>query len=360
MLTRLVIRDFRNYVSAELKFDSSTNILVGHNGQGKTNLLEAIFFLSMLRSFRTAQIRDLKRLNTPGFYLAADLAGSKAWETTVEVDYFQKRKLSIDHNPVAKASEFIKLFSTVVFSPDDILIVTGSSSLRRRFMDMLISSINPLYLNALQRYQSALGQRNYLLKNRHQDPALFQVYEAIIAENGTYIVTERQRMSLLISKEVEKLILKIKQDDTEFDIQYRYSAETDDNNAFLERLERDRDKDRDKGWTSVGPQLDDFEMLLNEKLLRNYGSTGQCRLTALCLKMAKLSILNNDEIERDVIALVDDVTGELDLPTKTEFYQVINKAEQIFFTFTEVQEDAFFSDAAIFEVDNGEINKRSL
>lgn len=360
MLTRIVLRDFRNYVSAELAFDNSKNILVGHNGQGKTNLLEAIFFLSMLRSFRTGQIRDLKRLNTPGFYLAGDIQGDKAWETAIEVEYFQKRKLMIDHNPIAKASEFIRQFSTVVFSPDDILIVSAGSSLRRRFMDMLISCIQPRYLNALQHYHTALGHRNYLLKNRNNDAALYQAYETIIAENGAYIVNERKKAAELLKLEIGKLIQKIKQDDSVFDICYRFSNGIDENDAFLERLQRDREKDQEKGWTGIGPQLDDFDMLLNEKLLRNYGSTGQCRLTALCLKMAKLSVLNNHNgMKRDVIALIDDVTGELDLPTKTEFYQVIKQAEQVFFTFTEVPQEDFFEEADTFNVQYGEVNKVS-
>ncbi len=345
MISSLSLRDFRNYSELNLTFKSTVNVFIGQNGEGKTNLLEAIFFISMLRSFRTSQLKDLKKIGGKGFYIKSQVNIGQAWEQLLEVEYLDKRKLRMDGAPVSKASEFIQKFKAVAFSPDDILIVSGSSGLRRRYFDMLISTLHPEYLTILSDYLTVLKTRNVMLRSNNPDLTLMDVYEAMIAEKGCTIVDYRKKACEALKNEINGLINSIKADSVKFDIDYRFHSGTNNNELFQNRLKRDREKDKLKGYTSFGPQVDDFDFLYSGKLLRHFGSTGQCRLLALCLKLGKINLISKLEEGRGekskIVVLVDDVTGELDQVTKDAFYRIIKCADQMFFTFTEKIDDDF-------------------
>lgn len=355
MLSRLILKDFRNYTESALTFDERINLFIGQNGQGKTNLLEAIFFLSLLRSFRTSQPRDIKRISTNGFMISAQIKTKDGWSRELGVDYSTSRKLSIDGQNVAKASEFIHHIRAVAFSPDDIAIVTGNSGLRRRYLDMLIAALERPYLSALQDYSVALKSRNSVLRSGRIDEGVLTVYDELLAKNGVVITEYRNRYIKMLIVEIKKLLEDFGPDYS-FAIKYKGQALGETAESYSARLSADRQKDILRRQTTFGPQLDDFELLLSSKLLRTYGSTGQCRLISLCLKMAQVNIFSDHHGEQsNLIVLVDDVTGELDQKTRTSFYQVINKAEQSFFTFTEEPSDDYFSNAAIYHINNGAV-----
>ena len=355
MLSRLILKDFRNYIDFDLSLSARVNMFVGANGQGKTNILESIYFLSMLRSFRTSQVRDIKRLTSNGFYIGAQVDTGHGWSKQLEVEYFNTRKLKVDGNPIARASEFIRQIRAVAFSPEDIAIVTGNSGLRRRFIDMMIATLVPGYLVALQNYQTALKSRNALLRSSKGDVNMIKAYEHVLAQNGVVIVNYRKEYIKLLSDEIRLLLSEFK-GDADFVIRYKVQTGSTELEPYMDRLDRDRSKDMHRGQTSFGPQIDDFEIYYNQKLLRNFGSTGQCRLISLCMKMAKVNIFSAQESgQSSLIVLVDDVTGELDHETKSSFYQVINKAEQAFFTFTEHPDDEYFDDAQSFTIANGNV-----
>jgi len=354
MISRLVLKDFRNYIDFDLQLKSRVNVFVGENGQGKTNILESIYFLSMLRSFRTSQVRDIKRLGSNGFYIGAKIDTGLGWQKQLEVEYFNTRKLKVDNNPVGRASEFIRQIRAVAFSPEDISIVTGNSGLRRRFIDMMIATLIPGYLSALQNYQTALKSRNALLRSHKADENTIKAYETILAQNGVVITKYRQEYIKILSDEIRTLLNGFKDGDINFTIRYKVQSGSTNEEAYLKRLDSDRKKDMHRGQTSFGPQIDDFDIFFNSKLLRSFGSTGQCRLISLCMKMAKVNIFSASQDSNDsLVVLVDDVTGELDMQTKSSFYQVINKAEQAFFTFTEEPHDDYFSDADTFHIKSG-------
>lgn len=355
MISRLLLKDFRNYHETLLSFEGRINLFIGQNGQGKTNLLEAIFFLSLLRSFRTSQPRDIKRIGSNGFNISALIQMQDGWSRELGIDYSISRKLSIDGQNVAKASEFIHHIRAVAFSPDDIAIVTGNSGLRRRYLDMLIAALERPYLSALQDYTVALKSRNSILRSGRVDENVLAVYDELLAKNGVIITEYRNKYLKRLIVEIKNL-LKDFGPDYSFAIKYKGQAIGESVESYSARLSADRKKDILRRQTTFGPQLDDFELLLSGKLLRTYGSTGQCRLISLCLKMAQVNIFSDHHGEHsNLIVLVDDVTGELDQQTRTSFYQVINKAEQSFFTFTEEPADDYFSSASIYHVENGAI-----
>jgi len=357
MISSIILRNFRNYANLSIDFPKKTNLLIGENGQGKTNLLEAIFFLSLLRSFRNSSIKDLQKIGNKEFFLSASVDRGKGWDELLEIKYADKRKLSIDSAPIRKASEFIGTIKTVAFSPSDIMLVTESTGLRRRFLNMLISSFNKQYLADLNEYSNALKMRNALLKEGRPDPNAMTAFEQIMARSGTAIVKKRTEVLGLLSSEMLLLISDIKGGDPVFSLKYNFHPVTSLETSYLAKLADERQKELARGYTLFGPHLDDFEFILEDKSLRHFGSTGQCRLASLCLKMAAVTVMQSDSDDSKVITLVDDVTGELDKKTRNAFFRVISKSEQAFFTFTEKPSDEYFKDAGIFEIKNGQVGK---
>lgn len=357
MITDIVLRNFRNYQNLNVQFANKINIFTGANGQGKTNLLEAIFFLGLLRSFRTTALKDLDRIGSDGFYLSATVDSGKGWDQLLEIEYKDKRRLRIDGVPVWKASEFLGNIKLVVFAPTDILLINDRSPLRRRFINMLLSSMYPAYLTALNEYSEALKMRNVLLKDQ-KDRNAIEAFEQILADKGSFIVSKRNDLLTDISSEMQSLLMDIRDDVDEFKVKHMFTAATADKNEYLAKFASERDKEVARGYSTFGPHVDDFDFLLNSKSLRHFGSTGQCRLASLCLKMAAVSILDRENPEHPrVISLIDDVTGDLDEKTRIEFFQVIDKSEQTFFTFTEAPKDEFFKDAELFSIDAGQLSR---
>jgi DNA replication and repair protein RecF len=355
MIKRIKLKDFRNYKHLDVETGNPVNILTGANGQGKTNLLEAVFFVSMLRSFRTSRINDVKNIGSGGFYAAMEVMTGK-WAKTLEVEYYGGRKLKIDNAPVVKASEFIREIRTVAFSPDDATIVNGNSSLRRRFLDMFISIMLPGYMSALHVYVTALKSRNTVLKTHGSNKAMLEAYEPMLAESALFIVKQREYHLRLLCENINSILKDFYDSETVFDIKYKTDVPAD-LPLVMRKFSNERKKDILRGFTGFGPQLDEIDFYLNGSMMRNYASTGQCRLISLCLKMAEVNILAADSSvdPANIVVLIDDVTGELDEKSRNTFFKIISKAGQAFFTFTEKPSDNFFTDAIEYHVNNGKI-----
>lgn len=354
MIKRIQLYQFRNYENLDLDVDFPLNVLIGNNGQGKSNLLEAIFFIAMLRSFRTSQPRELKKIGSGGFRIATEVDSGRGWSTRLEVEYGEKRRLKIDGSPVNLASEFIRQLRTVVFSPEDIQIVTANSSFRRRFIDMFIAMAEPTYMLALQQYLNALKDRNAALRFPRPDEGLIAAYEPIMVEAAVLIVERRRYYLQQFKEEISRLLQEFHGPEKVFDIRYRSNVDGPAD-AVSTIFSSGRKRDMERGFTGNGSQLDEIDLFFDGKLLRSFGSTGQCRLISLCLKMAEVNLLSAKEEKEKLTVLVDDVTGELDEAVRGCFFQVINRAGQAFFTFTEKPSDRFFADARYYQVDDGKI-----
>ena len=359
MITNLNLVNFRNYSSVNFSTSEKYNLLIGSNGQGKTNLLEAIYFLSLLRSFRTSQVKELRKIGTSGFRVAGTIKNTNSWEQKLEVIYQDTRKLKVDDTYIAKASEFIGYFRTVAFAPNDILIIQGNSSFRRKFIDMALTRISHSYLQKLQDYNVALKSRNKILKNGYFKGVekIISPYEEIIAINGLQVINERIEFISRLKAEVLLLLRDFYGENFEFDLKYKTTVKVNTTDEYFKKLYESRDKDFLRKQTSFGPQTNDIDIILSKKNLRYYGSSGQCRLMALCLKMATINLFSSQSIDTPLVVLVDDVTGELDQEKKSAFFKVINKAEQVFFTATDIPHGDFFNTANIYKVDNAKLNK---
>ena len=357
MIKQLSLGDFRNYQRQEFPCANAVNILVGDNGQGKTNILEAIYFLAYLRSFRGASVQNLSRFGAKGFSLAAKLDTGAGWERRLEVDYFEKRSLRLDGQAVAKSSDFARQLKAVVFQHEDLNLVTGVGVDRRRFFDVFLCSLDTPYLLWLKDYVVALKSRNAALRSPRPSTALVAAFGPVLAENAVKILSERSRTVELLSAKAAAFFREIKGDGFDFQIRHVSRAVRKDLDFLLDAYLNDIGKDIRNGFTGVGPHLDDYDFLLDGKPLRKFGSLGQCRLAALCLKMAAIDvIIGSNGAAANVVALVDDVTGELDQRTKDAFFRVMKGVEQAFFTFTKFdREEDYFSGAGLYKVCNGKI-----
>jgi len=327
IIKSIELTNFRNFEWRKLVFCNRNIFFTGKNGSGKSNLLESIAFSSLLRSFRGAPPKEMIRLGAKEFQIKTVLQGRAGDEILqISESFSGRRRLEINHSPVAKSSDFIREFHTVVFAPEDREIGAGSSGCRRRYFDILISGIEPEYLLRLSRYHRALIQRNRALKTAPQSAGAF---EFELAEQAPFIAARRRYYAQIIGEKVLTLL----RGKGEFKILYR--TDTAESTAeHLELLKSKRESERKRQCTMCGPQLDDFELIFNGKLLRTYGSTGQIRLISLLLKLAQFQVVKS-AADAPVAVLVDDVTGELDEDNLQLFLETIATARQSFFTFAD-------------------------
>ena len=313
----LNLENFRNFSRAGLNFSCSSVFFEGANGQGKTSLLEAVFYAANLRSFRTSKLNEIKKIGTPSFHVSLKFRRPQGWSSLLEVDAGQVRTLRVDRVPVSRASDFTGKIKTVAFLPDDPLIVSGPSALRRRFFDMFISMLDRNYFSALQNYSQALRSRNFLLKNRNRDMDILNSY---------------------------------------FQIWMRYVRETEEKETYLKKITADIPRDCLRGQTSFGPHLDDFEFISDDKPLRSFGSRGQCRMTSLILKLAELETVRQMQgALKDTVVLVDDATADLDIHAREAFLSKIRDAGQTFFAFTEIPPEFKSAQNDVFRVEAGTV-----
>ena len=359
MLKNISLVNFRNYQNLCIDTDSDIVVLYGNNGHGKTNFLEAVYFLSLLRSFRLSSVKSLKNISANDFYVSGIISTGQSWDRKIEIEYsLGKRKLKVDERPILKSGDFIRYIKPIVFSHEDLNIITGSSKLRRRYLDILISNISPEYFTALREYMLAVKSRNALLRgNSANKEQMLSAFDSIIAANGSVIIKKRYEAIDKIKKLTEVFLKEIKGSQISFNMKYisRFSENITEG-EFLELLRKERNKDIRKGFTSLGPHTEDIDFLYDNKNLRYFGSLGQCRITSLCLKMSEVKIVRDSDNTGNIIALIDDVTGELDSKTKDSFLNTVSYADQLFFTLTDSREnDVYFENALKFNINEGQI-----
>jgi len=212
-------------------------------------------------------------------------------------------------------------------------------------------------MSVLQEYVSALQKRNAYLRMGRGASSEVRSFEPILAEKGSIIVRFRSEVLKSLSEHMSSLIQEISGLQKDFSLKYSIQKSTSDYQEYILRFNHERERDFSRQYSTFGPHLDDFEFIYDGKSLKCYGSTGQCRLASLCLKLASVRVMSiSRSYEPEIVALVDDVTGELDIGTKKAFYDVLKKAGQVFFTFTERPVmDEFLTGSEIFEVSDGKV-----
>jgi DNA replication and repair protein RecF len=332
-LSQLRLRDFRNYGRLDLEFQPGFHLLLGNNAQGKTNVLEAIYLLATLRSFRGVASAQMVRHSRTGFFVS----GKTHHAGTHEIKLYwspKERNLTVDARPVRKLSEFIGVFRGVVFCSEDIHLVKGPASRRRRYLDLLLSQSYPAYLPLLQRYTRALRSRNALLKSRSIDPAAFEAFTTELVSAGTTLIEQRRKLLPRISPFACDAYRRITNAAEELRMDYAPSVRAD----FLVELRKIEARERAARTSLIGPHRDDLLLTLDDKSAAQFGSEGQKRSVVIALKMAQAEYLTELHGSPPVL-LIDDIMGELDVKRRSGFLPLLKRIHeaqsQVFMTCTE-------------------------
>jgi DNA replication and repair protein RecF len=366
-LAHLRLRDFRNYTRLDADFSPGFHLLLGDNAQGKTNILEAVYLMATLRSFRGVGGAQMIRHGQKGYFVGGTVVGgmvptsscssgresapsdqsrltSAATMLTThserEVKIYwsaRERKLTLDGQPVKRLGDYLGTLRAVVFCTEDLHLVKGTARARRRFLDLLLAQTQPGYLPLLQRYMRAVRARNALLKHSRPggtDEATLDSFSHELVKLGSEIIRARRELAPKFSPLARLAYRRISNDAEELRIEYQPSVKKD----FAVELAQSRNRERTYRSTLVGPHRDDLQLLLNEKSAAQFGSEGQKRTLAIALKMAQAEYLTGIHGSAPVL-LIDDVMGELDAKRRSGFLPLLEQARktggQVFMTATE-------------------------
>ncbi len=332
-LAHLRLRDFRNYPRLDVDFAPGFHLLIGDNAQGKTNVLEAIYLLATLRSFRGVGGQQMVRLGQKGYFVGAQVIGQgeheiKMYWSTAE------RKLALDGRPVRKLAEYWGVMRAVVFCSEDLQLVKGAASRRRRFLDLLLSQTHPTYLPLLQRYTRVLRSRNSLLKRRPIDEAALESFTHELITVGQQLMLHRRELLPRISPLTRLAYRRIACDCEELRLEYQPSVRAD----FAVELAQSRTRERVLRSTLIGPHRDDLVLYLDDRLAGPFASEGQKRSVAVALKIAQAEYLSGLHGTPPIL-LIDDIMGELDVKRRSGFLPLLQRVHharsQVFMTVTE-------------------------
>lgn len=325
-LRRISARDFRNFERLDLELPRSGLAIVGENGQGKTNLLESVYYLQVLRSVRGARDQDLVRFGAKGFHISASCDSDSAHEIAVGFEsQGKKKRVSIDGGIASRLSEAFGALPSVMFSPRDIQLIAGSPGERRRFLDLLLALSSRKYLSALQHYRAALSRRNAALRDaaRTGDEAAASVWEPQLAEHGAMLVCSRQEWVRERHTEFSRITSAIGET-ADAAIAYTSSAakESDVRGGLEQALSRQRKHDIRRGMTHAGPHRDDLAMTLDGRDMRLFGSAGQQRTAAIALRMLESETIREARGMAPVL-LLDDPFAELDVNRSARILELL-------------------------------------
>jgi DNA replication and repair protein RecF len=322
VLGALALRDFRNLARLDLGFPSAGAVVVGENGQGKSNLLEAIYYLHLLRSVRGARDVDVVRFGAPGFHISARTSGGAYHELSAGFERQGRRKrVKLDGGEPPRLSDALGALPCVLFSPADVDLVAGAPSSRRRYLDILLALSSRPYLAALQRYRAALAQRNAALRETLRGTGAraeqrVAVWEAPLAEHGAVLWRDRVAWSEQCGARFAELCAAIGE---QAPVAMRYTTSLEPSSASVQdiadaltrALEQRRGLDMRRGITHAGPHRDDLALTLDGRELRAFGSAGQQRTSAIALRLLEAETLR-ERLGAAPLFLLDDPFAELD------------------------------------------------
>ena len=363
----LELVNFRNHIDTKILFSDRFNIIYGDNGQGKTNILEAIYLCASGRSHRTSKDSELINFGTNSYKINT-FVNNGGLDRDICIKYFldQKKQISINEIPLQKLGSLMGNLYAVLFSPEDLFIVKQGPTERRRFVDITLCQIKPSYFYNLQLLAKILKQRNMLLKSICCNPGLIDtidIWNTKLAEVAAVIIIARQNFAHKLSELAQNQHKYITNDKEIITFDYNCSFQlgsaskkSEVMDIYLNQLEKSIKRDISLGYTSYGPHRDDYDIIINDKSLKLYGSQGQQRSAVLSLKIAEIELINK-ETGQFPILLLDDVMSELD-ESRQKYLMDSIKNVQTFITCT--NDDHFRSflmcSAEYFYVKNGQVS----
>ncbi len=342
-LTKLTLRDFRNYENAILQPDPGINLILGDNAQGKTNLIEAIHYLGAGKSFRAQKTGEMVRFSADFAEIEGEVFSHERTKTLRFLLFSGQRPRQIFGNGAKKKTyaDVAGMVQTVLFCPEDLMILKSGSSARRRLGDQALSQMRPNYEAALAEYNRILEQKNRILKDRYENPALLSIlpeYNTRLCQVGALLISYRARFYEGLGKHAESFHHMFSGGKEEFSLEYKTVSTVKDpfapipvlTEALQEHLESHQRAELESAQCLTGPHKDDFDICLSGISLKSYGSQGQVRTAAVSLKLAQRELMESQSGETPIL-LLDDVLSELD-PGRQDF--VLNQITkgQVFIT----------------------------
>ena len=342
-LQQLSLRDFRNYEEVTVEFDSGVNLIVGDNAQGKTNLLEAISYLGSGKSFRALRTSEMVRFGAEFAEIQGRVFSQERQQELRFLLFNGSRPRQIWRNGAKKktAADIAGVLPTVLFCPEDLMILKMGSAQRRRFGDSALCGLRPNYEAALTEYNRILEQKGRILKDHFENPAVLEIlpeYNTRLCQVGALLISYRARFYDALGKAAGKYHGQFSGGIEDFTLQYKTVSTVSDPFApvgkltedLLEHLDRHYRAELETAQCLTGPHKDDFTVCLNGIDLKAYGSQGQTRTSAISLKLAQRELMGREWGEEPVL-LLDDVLSELD-PGRQDF--VLNQivSGQVFIT----------------------------
>ena len=358
-LLELSLRDFRNVESVELSCDSDFVVLHGDNGQGKTNILEAIGMLATLKSFRTHRRKELIRWGCDSAMVEGQVESEghkRLFRLEIEAE---SRKATVDGKSPEKLSDYFRSIRAILFAPNHIEMVRGSPETRREFLDRAVFTLSPAYLDRYREFKRLQSQKSALLRSGWADPIQLDILDEQLAIAGA-------RVSLRRSEFVEGIEVNFREMHERLtsnsDVSIRYRSSIGDGSveeraeSYLELLRAQREESMERGWDTVGPQRDDLIIDLNDHKARSFASQGQARALVLALKLAELEVVRSRGGQP--LFLLDDLSSELDSLRRERLIDLIDDLNvQCFVTTTipELFEGRKGGDCALLRVENGAV-----
>ena len=368
-IKRLKVENFRNLEKLDIEFSDGVNIIYGNNAQGKTNIIEAIYIFSFGKSFRAN--KDIELLKFDKEYFLSNIEIMKK-DRELEMDFgfdkfSNKKMIKVNGVIQKKVSDIIGKLNVVVFKPEDIKIVTDAPSVRRKYIDYLISSISKGYLENITKYKKVLEERNNLLKeikvklkgNRvleKDDEDFLDVYDKLLSKLNCEIYNERKRVIEKLNNYIYGIHLKLTENyinNEKLHIKYVSNVEEDIQKMY-NNLIKSRLNDINKGYTSFGIHRDDYIISINSLDVSIYGSQGQKKSSIISLKLSELKVIEEVIGEKPVL-LLDDYMSELDERRRLKFLDIIEDIQIIITTTHKISIDG--KENTYFYVDNGKIER---
>jgi len=326
LLLDVQVRELRNLAEQTVALAPHTTVLFGPNGQGKTNFLEACYLLCTLRPLRAQKLRELVRIGSEGPALARGRFQLPGGVREVEVEIGREgRSARLDGKPVRDPEELFSGLATVAFTPDELAVVKGGPEGRRKLLDRAVQNRHPAHLADARDYARALRSRNELLR-QHAPPPLLASFDQPLARLGARVRGRREQVMAEIAPLAKEAFAQVARGEDPLELAYLAAGRESDGLAeggpslegrLLEALRRRLPRDRERGYTSVGPHADDLGLSLGERPARIYASQGQSRAVVLAFKIGEIEALRRAQ-ERAPLLLLDDVSSELD-PSRNAF-----------------------------------------
>ena len=334
-ISHLALTNFRSYPELVLPLEPGITIFIGRNGEGKTNIIESILYLSYLSSHRVSADAPLVRLGSSSSYIRANAKlPDRDVLVELEVNADKANRARINQNPVRSQKELFGIVQAIYFSPEDLDLVRGDPSERRKFIDQFIMLRSPRMAGVISDYERALRQRNTLLKSRAGNESLSS-WDEQVAKFGGEIIAARINTLKTFEPVFKEIYREISSTKPAY-ILYKSSVEEPSINPeentvkILERMRMTRSAEIERGLTLTGPHRDDLLLYLGDHLVKGYASHGESWSIALSLKLATYKSLKDERLSP--ILVLDDVFSELDEERRIQLIELAKEAEQTFIT----------------------------